>query len=291
MLVFLFWSILMFLVHQFFGNSLFGSTHEQTDQNQQEHNVPNTSGPPKSAAFFIRSDDGTIRYQFDDAITINSTDGQLNIPDELLSFKDSIYEYLNAHQDKEVLIHVKFLASEVDSINNIHFGKDRVRNLKNLLTSSGINPDKLFFDTVVANYTYDDQGRYSDGISMSFQAISDEHNQQIEAGIRNKTLYADFAQAEFKPDRTLMAYTLELKNYLANASGRTIIVTGHTDSVGVNNDQWGLDRANNVKNYLVAQGIPSAIIKVVSKGESQPIASNLTEEGRAKNRRIVITVK
>ncbi len=291
LLVFLFWSILMFLFHQFFGNKLLGSAHEQPDINQQEHKALKTSDRAESTAFVIRADDGTIRYKFDDVISINRLNGELNIPDELLSFKDSIYDYLNAHQDKEVLIRVKFLASEVDSINKIHFGKERVQHLKNLLTSSGINPDKLYFETLASNYNYDEQGLFSDGISMTFQAISDEHNQQIEAGIRNKTLYADFAQAEFKPDRTLMAYTIELKNYLANASGRTIIVTGHTDSVGVNNDQWGLDRANNVKKYLVAQGIPSAIIKVVSRGETQPIASNLTEEGRAKNRRIVITVK
>ncbi len=289
LLVFISWTIIMLLFHQFFDNNLVGvaAKPEQLDKKLPANETSNTV---LNAAFAIRTNDGAIRYQFDDPIITNSSNGELQLSDQLVSLKDSVYDYLNNHQDQEMLIRVKYLASEVDSANTTHFGNERVNNLKNMLIAGGINPKKLFFETLPAEYSYDKNGHYTEGIEMSFKAISDEHNRQIEADIRNKTLYADFAQAEFKPDRTLVAYTLELKNYLAKESGKTIVVTGHTDSVGVNNYQWGLDRANNVKNYLVSQGISPSMIKVISKGESQPIASNLAEEGRAKNRRIVITV-
>ena len=290
-LVFLLWTFVMLLFHQFFPQNLFGEHNDNSDQEQPNHLEKQTETLEIAPYFYIANDDGSVHYQFDETIKINPNNGDLEIPKNLMSFADSIYHYLNSYQDKEVLIGVKHLASEVDSAKQNHFGKDRVKSLETILVAAGINPDRLFFELIPTNYTYDENDQYDQAISIRFKTISEEHGQQIDAGIRNKTLYADFAQAEFKPDKTLTAYTLELKNYLAKYSGRSIVVTGHTDSVGVNNNQWGLDRANNVKNYLISQGIPASIIEVVSKGESDPIASNLTEEGRAKNRRIVITVK
>ena len=67
---------------------------------------------------------------------------------------------------------------------------------------------------------------------------------------------------------------------------------GHTDSVGSEayNQKLSLARAESVKTYMVSQGLPAAKVRVEGKGESSPIAPNDTEEGRAKNRRVEITV-
>lgn len=71
-----------------------------------------------------------------------------------------------------------------------------------------------------------------------------------------------------------------------------IDVVGHTDSIGPADYNLGLSerRAMAVKEYMVSQGISAAIIDVVGKGESDPTASNDTEEGRALNRRVDIHV-
>ncbi len=69
-------------------------------------------------------------------------------------------------------------------------------------------------------------------------------------------------------------------------------IVGHTDSIGKKsyNYKLGLKRANAVKRWLVKQGIDGKRIITSSKGENHPIASNKTREGRAKNRRAVITI-
>ncbi|MDR2851754.1 MAG: OmpA family protein [Burkholderiaceae bacterium] len=72
----------------------------------------------------------------------------------------------------------------------------------------------------------------------------------------------------------------------------TIIAVGHTDSIGTDayNMKLSLRRANAVKAYLTSLGVPGNTIYVQGKGESQPVASNRTAAGRAKNRRVEIEV-
>jgi OOP family OmpA-OmpF porin len=72
----------------------------------------------------------------------------------------------------------------------------------------------------------------------------------------------------------------------------TIFAVGHTDSDGSNADNQLLSqrRANAVKAYLVKHGINTNRIQTSGKGESSPVASNTTVEGKAKNRRVDIDV-
>jgi OOP family OmpA-OmpF porin len=72
-----------------------------------------------------------------------------------------------------------------------------------------------------------------------------------------------------------------------------VIATGHTDSIGTDayNQKLSERRAAAVKAYLVSKGIPASKITTIGKGESQPVATNKTAEGRQKNRRVDIEFK
>lgn len=73
----------------------------------------------------------------------------------------------------------------------------------------------------------------------------------------------------------------------------SIILAGHTDSTGTEkyNTRLSLQRAKAVESYLTEKhGIPPARISVKGYGESTPIATNETEEGRARNRRVELLV-
>lgn len=69
-------------------------------------------------------------------------------------------------------------------------------------------------------------------------------------------------------------------------------IVGHTDNTGSDaiNNPLSVDRATSTRNYLTARGVSNARIRVEGQGSYQPIASNSTPDGRARNRRVEIFV-
>ena len=85
---------------------------------------------------------------------------------------------------------------------------------------------------------------------------------------------------------TLNAVSVVLRKY-----NRTLVdVNGHTDSTGDDNHNFRLSerRALSVANYITSQGNDPRRFSVLGFGETQPIASNGTDAGRAQNRRVEI---
>jgi outer membrane protein OmpA-like peptidoglycan-associated protein len=98
---------------------------------------------------------------------------------------------------------------------------------------------------------------------------------------------------EFNKDQLLPnAYPVlnELAETMKRNPDKRWRIEGHTDAIG--SDSYNMDlsrrRAQSVVNYLVSQGIKSSQLEVVPLGESQPVATNDTQEGRAMNRRVEI---
>jgi outer membrane protein OmpA-like peptidoglycan-associated protein len=101
----------------------------------------------------------------------------------------------------------------------------------------------------------------------------------------------DTDQSDIKPNfyQVLSSVGLVLKEY-----NKTIIdVTGHTDSDGSDgyNQQLSERRAASVANYLVAQNLKAERFQVLGLGESRPVASNNTEDGKSMNRRVEIKIE
>jgi OOP family OmpA-OmpF porin len=84
----------------------------------------------------------------------------------------------------------------------------------------------------------------------------------------------------------------DLVSKLKGTDIEVVVATGHTDSVGSEayNLKLSMRRANAVKAFLVSKGIPADRVFTEGKGESKPVASNKTSEGRARNRRVDVEV-
>ncbi|HUH11565.1 MAG TPA: OmpA family protein, partial [Longimicrobiales bacterium] len=74
--------------------------------------------------------------------------------------------------------------------------------------------------------------------------------------------------------------------------GRELLVVGHTDAVGSDDYNQALSerRAQAAADFLVTQGVSRTAIRTVGRGETEPIASNDTPEGRQMNRRVEVAI-
>ena len=106
-------------------------------------------------------------------------------------------------------------------------------------------------------------------------------------------IYFKFDDVSFNTDPKTDNSIIEFKSWLDKNPESILLITGHTDNIGTSeyNQALGYRRAQTIQKYLESTGINVDKLKTDSKGEDQPVADQSTEEGRAKNRRTVITIK
>lgn len=84
----------------------------------------------------------------------------------------------------------------------------------------------------------------------------------------------------------------KLAAFLNKYPDRSVMIEGHTDSVGSEDSNLGLSerRAGSVKAYLVNQGVASSRVTSTGKGEGSPVAGNDSATGRQQNRRVEVII-
>ena len=121
-------------------------------------------------------------------------------------------------------------------------------------------------------------------------AVVDLDGCEVEAVIELEGVYFDFDKATIKPEGKVV---LNEAAALLQKHERVVVeVAGHTDSVGTDAYNQGLSerRANAVRDYLTGKGVKASRLTARGYGESRPVASNDTKEGRAENRRVELVV-
>lgn len=114
--------------------------------------------------------------------------------------------------------------------------------------------------------------------------------QVVQKKIVLRNVLFDFDRSNIRPDSAPVLD--EAVQLLKDTGDISIIAEGHTDSIGT--DAYNLKlserRAASVRTYLVAHGIAADRIRTEGFGESRPVASNDTADGRAQNRRVELRV-
>lgn len=114
----------------------------------------------------------------------------------------------------------------------------------------------------------------------------------IEVGVtvRLKNIYFDFDKTTLKPES--FTELNKVVNFLNENPSVEIEISGHTDSKGSDDYNANLSqgRSQSVVDYLVSQGIQEYRLGAHGYGESKPIDTNDTDDGRANNRRVEFTV-
>ncbi len=98
----------------------------------------------------------------------------------------------------------------------------------------------------------------------------------------------DTGRADIKPE--LRPILDQFASGLTNQPNTEVRIIGHTDNVGSDaiNDPLSRQRAQSARDYLTSRGVNAGRIVIEGRGEREPVATNATAEGRARNRRVEI---
>lgn len=229
---------------------------------------------------------------------------------ELEEMLENVAKYLKENPTEKLDIIGHYLASEENNSSATNLGKARASTIRSILLDkygvppnqvgySGLQKEKLlslshqsFKEELVIGpidfvFSKQENTTNADDKAAKIKAL------EKDLLVTPRRLYFDTGKNRIIIDDEFRTYFEKVIYYLENVPTASIECSGHTDNRGQESSNLKLaqERADFAANYFSKQGISSKKITTVSLGEKQPIESNKTANGRAKNRRVEIIVK
>lgn len=199
-------------------------------------------------------------------------------------------QYLKNHPDRRLNISGNYLNTEKNNTTFANLGLARAHELKQQLELLGANPNQIETGGKLAPNLSLANNTITGALDWVFM-VTAARQQDLTAKARN--LYFDSGKALLEVNDDLRTYFRDVKTYLDQNPQSKVLLTGHTDNTGntATNQTLGLKRANEVKLQLARLGIDKNKITTTSKGETQPVQTNDTPEGKKANRRVEMLVQ
>lgn len=254
---------------------------------------------PEPSSYPFTFSDGNFTYSANDNFNFNASSSNILMPvsQEVNEGIASLKSFLNDNTGKVFNINGYYSGDEENDSAFPNLGLARANAVKNYFVSQGI-PSKLLntmgqlMNDIVPKgnifqgplgYTIDNRAEDAD------KKLSELYNL-----IKDNPITLEFNTAEASINLTAdqRQKFADISRYLDKVDNAVANIVGHTDNTGQRdtNIRLGQERADFAKTYLMRNGIPESRTNATSKGPDEPIASNDTEEGRAKNRRTIITL-
>lgn len=256
--------------------------------------------PATRNAFTISDPNGDFNIKINDNFNFKTSNFSIlepistGVTSEVAKLKD----YLFANPLKDIDIIGYYRSDETNNSAYPNLGLARANAVKNYLISQEVPSRQIdthgqLNDDINPDDTSTLFGPLQFGIVTFEEGATDEALEAACKAIRENPLVLHFKTGEAQ-----INLTAEQRQKIADISrcvdklGVKVQVVGHTDNTGdaANNMTLGQGRADFGKSYLVRNGILSSNIEATSKGQTEPIADNNTDEGKAENRRTVITI-
>ncbi|MDO6817928.1 OmpA family protein [Zobellia sp. 1_MG-2023] len=272
-----------------------------SQKEEPEKQVTPAPVAPKATSYPFALSDGDFAYSTEDNFNFNTSSPNYlepvseNVRNGILP---GLKNFMTDNDTKILNITGYYTSDEKNNSAFPNLGLARANSVKNYfvsqeIPSSQINTNGKLMDEMVA-----DNDIYGGPVGYVIEEVSADAEDEIKALYDKITanpliLYFDTAEASINPSEEQRQKIADITHYLDKVENAKCQIIGYTDSQGSRktNMRLGQDRADFTKAYLMKNGILDNRIQTDSKGPKDPIASNDTEEGRAKNRRTVITIK
>lgn len=260
--------------------------------------------------FTTTNKSGTINCSDNFVFERSGFESAVPVSKELGDMLEKVAKYLKENPTEKLDIIGHYLASEENNSSATNLGKARASTIRSILLDkygvppsqvgySGLQKEKLlslahqsFKEEVVIGpidffFSKQENTANADDKAAKIKAL------EKDLLITPRRLYFDTGKNQIIIDDKFRKYFEKVIYYLENVPTASIECSGYTDNRGQESSNLKLaqERADFAANYFSKQGISSKKITTISLGEKQPIESNKTANGRAKNRRVEIIVK
>ena len=202
------------------------------------------------------------------------------------ALRDSL---LSRMQGDELVLEITGFKSSEEEDGESDLASCRANEVRNLFADIDDDQVKIQSQAVIGRALSN-----SEKVVLSLASLSNQGERSIESSgtvSSGAVIYFPYNSTNKLNDDEIEAYLDQIAARLKN-SGEKVILVGHTDGEGSAdaNMRLGQRRANQIADYLIGQGVLRSQISASSKGELEPVASNSTEIGRAKNRRTELRI-
>ncbi len=271
-------------------------SHDKEEPVKEAVTAPVT---PEATSYPFAFSDGAYAYNENDNYNFNMSSSSILSPlsqkvtDGIVSLKT----FLSENTGKVINVTGYYKSDETNNTAYPNLGLARANAVKNHLAENGISSTqintmgKLMDEMIPKDNVY--LGPIAYGLADQAADAEDELKALYEKIKADPlVLYFDTAEASINLTAEQRQKVADISRYLDKVADAKAVVTGHTDNTGKasSNLRLGQNRADFAKDYLMQNGISAAKINATSKGQNEPIETNATEEGKAKNRRTVVTL-
>lgn len=205
--------------------------------------------------------------------------------------RDALLAKYQADPSQALEITGHYYAGENAPAGFADMGLYRAEQIKKLMVDAGIPADNIRTLSKMLPDPAPAAGELWDAGNFAWASTDQSKPQVVEVADNEIKILFPF-------DKSTKDLGTDVENYLKTLAERvaqtkeTISIVGHTDNIDTDayNMVLGQKRADFVKQRLMRYGVDASLISTSSKGESQPEASNETEDGRYRNRRAVVTL-
>ncbi len=215
------------------------------------------------------------------------------------AFLEKLAGWMKKNPERSITITGKYLESEkgISSKMYENLGLARAGVAREKLMRLGITEDRIGIDSDMIG---GDKLAAPLAFAADAAATPDEYADGNERLTKAKFTFTNMTYSDanfeynsdvFSPGTAFRSYADSVKTFLVENPKKSLHIIGHTDNKGSTNYNLNLGkrRAENTKKYFRSLGVKSTI-KTSSRGKAEPIATNSTDAGRQKNRRVNVQI-